>query len=108
FPAREQAMRELTRLEGQAEPGLRRALEAKPSPEGEKRLKTLLERLGAEPSAGPALRGGRGGGILGQAVKHEARRLLGEVSRGAPGARLTEEAKTALRRLAKRVNADKD
>ena len=46
--------------------------------------------------------------LLEQINLDESRRLLAELSRGAPGARLTEEAKAALRRLAKRANADMD
>jgi len=108
FAARDLAMRELGRLEGQAAPALRRALAANPSAEVQKRLKTLLERVEAAPTAGPELRVARAVELLEQLNTGESRRLLDELLRGAPGARLTEEARAALRRLAKRANADMD
>src|SRR5947208_991283 len=102
------AMRELGRLEGQAEQPLRRALQAKPSPEAAKRLKELLDRLEAGPASGPDLRNVRAVELLEQLNTGESRRLREELSRGAPGARLTEEARVALRRLEKRANTAKE
>src|SRR5262249_17078692 len=105
---RERAVRELARLEGQAEQPLRRALEKKPTPEMEKRLKALLDQLATGPSAGPELRVVRAMELLEQLDTSEARQLLDELSSGAGGALVTEEAKAALRRLGQRSNTDKN
>jgi WD40 repeat protein len=98
FATRERASEELAKLEGLAEPALRKALSGQPSPEMRRRIGQLLEQLTAI-SSGVDLRLLR----VVEAVEHigtlEARELLESLARGAPGARLTRAAQAALRRL---------
>ncbi len=105
FPIREKAMQELTRLGGQAGPALKAALEAKPSSEVAKRLQQLVERLSKPATGGEELREVRAIEALEQIGTAEARKLLEELAKGAGGAKLTEEAKTALDRLTPRPTA---
>jgi hypothetical protein len=103
FAARERATRELEKL--QAEPALRRALAADPSPEARRRIAHLLNRY---EKAGPPpeqLRELRVVEVLEQAGTPEAQQILELLARGAPGARLTEEASGAFQRLARRPAA---
>jgi hypothetical protein len=98
---RRQAAKELPELGDTAEPALRRGLEGTPSLELRRRIEQLLARL-AEWSP-ERLRALRAVEVLEQSGTTEARRLLQELARGAPAARLTQEAQAALKRLAKRV-----
>jgi len=84
-----------------AEPALRQALSADPSPEARRRIEGLLEKL-AKPLALPeTLRGVRAVESLEHIATPEARQVLQKLADGAP-ASLTREAKAALERLAKR------
>ena len=99
FEVRDAAARELTQLGEQVEPALRRVLEGKPSPEARRRVEALL--TGPRRVRSPeGLRGLRAVQALECVGTAEARRVLEGLSRGAPEARLTREAKAALRRLA--------
>jgi hypothetical protein len=98
FAEREQAVRELEGLGFAAEPALRRALKGKPSPEMRRRVEWLLERLGGTPTL-RAVRGIEALELIGTA---EARLHLHMLAQGAPAARLTQEAKASLQRLATR------
>jgi WD40 repeat protein len=99
FEKREAATRELARLEETAEAALRRALTKHPSDEKKRRVEELLNRLdGTSPEAVQRLR------AL-EALEHigtpEARKLLAALADGSPEARLTRDAKAALKRLEK-------
>jgi hypothetical protein len=99
FAEREKAARQLEGLGFAAEPALRRALLGKPSLEVRRRVERILEKM----EGGLMLRAGRGIEALELIGTAEARRLLQVLARGAPEARLTQEAKAALQRLAKRT-----
>lgn len=102
FADRERAKRELERLEGQAEPALRRLLANAPTPEDRQRAEDLLARLQAPITDPEMLRLIRAVEVLEYLATGEAKQLLEEVARGAPESRLTQEAKGALGRLTKR------
>jgi hypothetical protein len=93
FRQRESAYEELEKLKEAAEPALREALEAKPSPEVRRRLAELLEK-----TSGEWLRTRRAVEALELSGSPEARQVLEALARGAAGARLTREATAALRR----------
>jgi WD40 repeat protein len=100
-PVRVKATKELLQLEGQAAPALKKALKGKLSAESAKRIQQLLEKLD-EPVASPErLRVVRGVEVLQRIGSAKARELLRALSKGAPGARLTQEASQALERLEK-------
>jgi WD40 repeat protein len=94
----------LKRHGSDAESLLRRTLARRPGPEVRRRLRHLLRRGGKAPgSLTPEQhRAVRAVQVLEQIGNAEARRLLRELARGAPPARLTVEAKDSLRRLAAR------
>jgi WD40 repeat protein len=105
YAVREQASGLLLEQGEAIEPVLRRHLEAAPSVEVRSRVERLLEALDLQrkmrfPSR---LRTGRAVQALEYAGGPEARGLLEELARGAPEARLTQEARAALRRLAARA-----
>jgi hypothetical protein len=100
FEAREQAAKELERLERLAEPALRRALDESASPEVRRRVRQLLERV-EEPCRDPGrLRSLRALGVLGRAQDGAATRLLESLAGGAPQAWFTRQSRAALERLA--------
>jgi hypothetical protein len=79
---------------------MRQALAGRPSPEVRRRLGELLQRL--DPLASPELlRGLRAVQVLEQVGTPEARDLLRTLAGGVPEARLTQEAKASLQRLAR-------
>jgi hypothetical protein len=104
FARREKAQDDLARM-GRVVEGLVRA-ELKKGPasaEVSRRLTQVLDRLAkAEPTA-EDLRGLRAVEVLEQAATAEARQALAALARGLPEARLTQEAKAAEARLAKRL-----
>lgn len=102
FEVREKATRELEKLGELALPVLRSTLADKPSLEARRRVEELLRRLDTFALSGQALASWRALEVLERVNTPEARQLLEKLSRGAPGARQTEEAKAALERLAKR------
>lgn len=108
FAAREGAVKELEKLDDRAAQALREALAAGSSPEARRRIAALLKRLAheaREPSA-ERVRQLRALEALEMAGTDGARRLLGALAKGAPGAWLTEEAKASLGRLeARRAKA---
>jgi hypothetical protein len=101
FAVRETASRELGQLGDQAGPALRRALAANPSVELRRRLEPLLESLHTLRSP-EAMRQVRAVQVLEFVSTPEARQVLEVLAKGAPGARLTNEATASLERLAKR------
>jgi WD40 repeat protein len=99
FNARQQAMRDLEKLEGQARTALEQALAKQPSAEVQARIKKLLERLTAPLSLPEDLRAVRAVEVLERIGSPEARDLLSRLAKGATGARLTREASASLGRL---------
>jgi hypothetical protein len=102
YGAREQATRELERLEGQARTMLQHALSRKPSPEAAKRIKALLDAIDGPVSDSTSLRALRALELLERLGSPEAIALLQTLTGGAPDARLTREAHTAWQRLLQR------
>jgi hypothetical protein len=100
FEIRQQASLELTRLGELAEPELKRALAGKPSLDVKRRIEELLHNLHGPVSDRETLRQLRAVETLEALGTLEARTVLQKLSQGAPGARLTREARAALDRLA--------
>jgi hypothetical protein len=100
FSTRKEASEGLLRLGEAAEPLLKQALADGLSAEARRRVEAVLGQL--DPTANPQrLRDLRAVEALEISGTPEARRLLEELSAGAPTARLTRDAKAALRRLTK-------
>jgi hypothetical protein len=104
FEARQQAAQELEALEEVAEPALRRAREAGPSLEVRRRAGQILDKLPLAASP-ERLRQLRAIEVLEALGTADARRLLEELSGGAPEALRTREARASLERLARRLPA---
>jgi hypothetical protein len=96
FAAREAATKALADLGPPAAPALEAGLAKGPSAEGRKRIEELLARL-RQPIAGAEARPGRAVQALQWASGDAARAVLKSWAAGAPGARLTKEARRALR-----------
>ncbi len=98
FERREAAVKRLKALGLQAEPALRAALAAKPSLEQKRRLEELLTALPVVPPplAPEELRQLRALVVLERIGSPPALRLLEEVAKGPPSARLTRQAQAAL------------
>jgi WD40 repeat protein len=105
FEVRERASAELARLEELAVPALRRALAGKPNPEVRRRIEQILGRTDGRTPTARHLLAVRSVEVLEQVGGREGRALLRDLARGAPEARLTQEAKAALQRLARRPGA---
>jgi hypothetical protein len=99
---REKAAQELEQLGDIAEPALRKALAGPPSAEVRRRAGQLLERLGGPVTAPGLLRSLRAVEVLEHIGTPGAREVLESLARGAPGGRLTREARASLERLAGR------
>jgi dipeptidyl aminopeptidase/acylaminoacyl peptidase len=100
FALRKKATRELEQLGEAAEPALRKALAGQPSLELLRRAERLLEKLDGTAPTSDRLRALRGTAVLEHIGTPEARRLLTELAQGMPDARLTQEARASLQRLA--------
>jgi dipeptidyl aminopeptidase/acylaminoacyl peptidase len=101
FSTREKAAAGLEELGDLSSAACRKALAGRPSAEARRQLEALLEKRAGEarqPSA-ERVRLLRALEALELAATEEARRLLAELAKGAPGAWLTEEAQMALDRL---------
>lgn len=96
FAVRQRATAELEQMAPDIEPLLREALRAAAAEEVRRRLAQVLARVD-DPGPG-RLRELRAVEVLERAATPEALRLLGELARGAPRARLTREAAAALGR----------
>jgi hypothetical protein len=99
FPVREKATHELEQAGQAAKEALVKALAAKPAPEKRRRLEELLERLGRTGPTRELLRPLRAVELLERIGTPEARQVLEALGKGDAGARLTQEATAALRRL---------
>jgi dipeptidyl aminopeptidase/acylaminoacyl peptidase len=102
FTIRENANKELRNLRELAEPALRAALAKPASAEARRRINELLAENAGPLLPGPALQHLRAVEALERMGTTEASRILETLSRGVPEARLTQEAKGALHRLAGR------
>jgi WD domain, G-beta repeat len=102
FAVREKAQGELEELGDLAEPALRQALTNKPTLEVRRRVLAVLERLRGPVTRPETLRSLRAVAVLEDIATPTARRLLEDLSKGTPEARLTREAKASLRRLDER------
>jgi len=105
FSVREKASADLVQLGELAEPALRRALAGNPSLESRRRLETVLAKL--DDWSSERLRALRATTVLEELASPEARQLLETLAGGAPEARLTQEAKASLARLAKVTGVDR-
>lgn len=105
FAIREQASQEAAELGEAAEPFLREALKSAGSAEVRHRIRRLLQDLSGKPLvlSGDQQRAVRAIQILEEIGSGEAREVLERLSAGEPAARLTQEAKTSLARLAERT-----
>jgi hypothetical protein len=102
FRMREQAERDLEGYGELAEPALRSAVADKPSPEVRRRVKALLEKQKHRTLSADQLRMQRAIEVLEGTGLPAARQLLKRLARGESAAYLTQEAKVALDRLARR------
>jgi hypothetical protein len=102
FETRQTAQKELDKLGEAAEPALRAASRKPASAEVKRALRTLLARLDRAEPPPKQLSARRAITILERIGNKEARALLANLAKGAPGADLTEEARLALARLAVR------
>jgi RNA polymerase sigma factor (sigma-70 family) len=103
FAIRQKAVAELEKLGDQPLAAYRKVLEGKPSVETRCRIEELMEKAGPVwwDVSGERLRSLRAVEALELAGTKEARDLLKALADGGPGARLTEQAKAALERLAR-------
>jgi WD40 repeat protein len=99
FATRELAENELSRLGRAAEAALRKASRGASETEQRLRITRLLEALDGSVHPSRDVAASRAVEVLEWIGTPQARRLLGELERGAPGAWLTEEAAAARRRL---------
>jgi hypothetical protein len=102
FETRKRAMSELQGMGDLAEAAMRKALAASTDVDVRLRLQLLLGRLSSSMPDGEQLRELRALAVLERAATPAARRLLGDLARGAAEARLTGEARACLDRLARR------
>jgi hypothetical protein len=104
FETRDESTRQLEKVKDQAEPALRKSLKEKTSLEKRRRIDRLLEKLDAEREQPPPeqLRTIRALETLERMGMPEAHRVLEGLAEGALHADITQGAKGALRRLAKR------
>ena len=101
FGVRQRATKELEAVAELAAPVLRQALAQRPSPEVRRRAEGLLARL--DSLRPEQVRGVRAVEVLEHIGTPEAQDILDSLARGTPEARLTQEAKTSLERLARRA-----
>jgi Tol biopolymer transport system component len=101
FDEREQATKDLEELRDRAVPALQKALSGEPSAEVRARATRLMQRVEPPITATELLRSLRTIEILEQVATPDAKELLTMLSKGAPEARQTMEAKLSLKRLGK-------
>jgi WD40 repeat protein len=102
FTVRQKAAVELEALEEQAEPALRQIVAGKPALELRNRVEQLLDKLSARIMPADELRVYRSIEVLEQSGTREAQQVLARLATGAAGARITEDAQAAMKRLAER------
>jgi RNA polymerase sigma factor (sigma-70 family) len=101
FTVREKAKEELEKLGEFAEPALRTVLDGQPCLEVRLRVERLLERLHGGTASPELLQALRAIETLEHIGTPQACQVLQRLAQGAPGARLTQEAKASLERLAR-------
>jgi WD40 repeat protein len=99
FDTRKQAGEDLEKLAELAEPYLQQRLKGNPSLEARQRLEQLLEKLAGPVTNLEQIQSLRGVEVLERLATPEAKALLAELAKGAPAARLTQDAQLALKRL---------
>jgi RNA polymerase sigma factor (sigma-70 family) len=102
FAVRDRATRELEQLGELAEPALRKALVSQPSLETRRRVDELLQKVKGPVTNPEQLQALRAVEVLEHLATREARQVLKTIAGGASEARLTQEAKASLARLAAR------
>ncbi len=102
FTVRDKASRELEALGERAYPVLKQELTGTPTLELRHRIERLLGKLAYPLKSPDTIRELRAVEILEHIGTEQAGRVLRELGKGAPGSRLTEEARASLERLAKR------
>jgi RNA polymerase sigma factor (sigma-70 family) len=100
YQDREAATKELERLHVLAAPALRKTLTTDPSAETRRRIEGLLAKLSGPLERADLLRDVRAIEALEHIATPDARKLLEALAKGAAEARLTQDAKAALHRLA--------
>src|SRR5262249_3958615 len=105
FEVRDRAAKELQQLGELAAPAMRKALAARPTLEVRRSLEALLDEVERQTLSSEQLHAQRALEVLEHIGSPEARRVLEALAEGAPGARLTNEAKASLQRLAARPAA---
>jgi hypothetical protein len=101
YAERQQASKELEKFGGLAELALWQALAKGPTLECRRRAELLLAKVDRAALVPERLRLLRAVAVLEWVADAEARALLGALAAGAPEARLTQEARAALQRLAR-------
>jgi hypothetical protein len=105
FAEREKAASQLEKCGELAEAALQKALAAKPSLEAKQRIEQILKKIEEGSLSGEQVRSLRAVEVLEQIGTPEARRLLETLATGAAEAQLTQEAKAAVERLARRAGS---
>jgi hypothetical protein len=103
FEVRQKATAELEKFGELATPELRQVLQGRPSPEVRRRAEHLLDLAEAQSLSPEGIRTLRAVEVLERIANPEARQVLQRLGAGAPGATVTQEARTALKRLDKRL-----
>jgi WD40 repeat protein len=103
FAAREKAMTELARLGELAEPALRKAAGEGAPLEFRRRVEQLLDKLQGTITQPEQLRALRAIEVLEHVGTGAARDVLRKLATGAPGSRVTQEAKSSIQRLERRA-----
>ena len=101
FRVRTKATQDLEQLGQAAEPALREALRRQPSPEAQRRIEALLQRLEGPVTGAEQLAPLRAVEALDHIGTPEAYEQIEKLADGAADARLTQEAKRTLARLAR-------
>jgi WD40 repeat protein len=101
FQVRESATKELEKIGPAAEPRLRQALEGMPSAECKSRTDKVLKGIQTSPERVLMYRAMM---VLEQIGTPEAREVLKSLAKGTKGVELTEEARSSLDRLSRRVS----
>jgi hypothetical protein len=102
FAVRNQATQELDKLAELAESALQKAVKREQPLEVRRRIEQLLAKLHGPITSPEQLRSLRSIEVLEHIGTTEARQLLQSLAKGAPYARVTQEAQAALQRLLKR------